>query len=361
MAHSATSPAKVSLDPAKKTATLADVARLAGTAKSTASLAINGKGWVSPATRDAVLRAAQELKFEMDVQAQRLSTGGPNNNIALFSLELDDGMGAGKLQFIQFALRQKGFAVPIYGLGYQNALSEQVELLREVRRQKPRALIYNTLEMHAEIMGELARYQEAGGILITYDAPLGLDCDAVIFDRADNTYRAARHLLKLGHRRLGLYIIGQQALHGPRLEGFRRAMAEFGAPLQPEWMFPCCSPSLEADGADLATQFLQMPPGQRPSGICIVNDYVAMAFIGELRAAGVFVPHDVSVVGHDNRPLARYALPPITTVTQPFEAIANRVVELLLERLDGFDGPARHETFYGELILRHSTLAALTA
>jgi DNA-binding LacI/PurR family transcriptional regulator len=175
--------------------------------------------------------------------------------------------------------------------------------------------------------------------VISYDTPVPLECDQVVFDREDNAYQAVRYLLERGHRHVGLGILATApGLLGSavdpqsyRLKGFQRALKEFGAPLCVEWLFRHAS--YEKGGAEMAHQFLQL--AERPTGLCIVNDYVALAFMVEVMRAGVRVPEEVSIVGHDNQPIAAYCPVPLTSVSQPTEAIARAVVELVIGRIEG--------------------------
>jgi DNA-binding LacI/PurR family transcriptional regulator len=345
----------------KKDVTLADVARLAGTAKSTASLALNGKSWVSQETRQAVINAARELNFVPLGQDERSLPRDLNNDIALFTLQFDLGCSTQKIQGIQKQLLRKGYRVPIYGFGYVPAVGEmpiQAEQLQEVLKSRPRCLIYNSQQTHRDALDALQNYVAQGGILVTYDIPLDLDCDQVHFDRENSLYLAVKHLLELGHRRIGVYRTGQKHYSNKQYEILSRILKEYGLKPELSWIFPSLDPDeSEADGAGLAAQFLQLPPGQRPTGLCVQADHSAISFLGELRSAGIYVPHDVSVVGQDNRPLGRYSTPPLTTVTQPVDEIVNHVVELVESRLNGYNGKARHIRIKGDLVLRQSTAA----
>ena len=339
-----------------KTVTIQDVARAVGVAKSTASAALNDKYGVAPGTREAVLQAARELGFEVNPLAQRLAHGRSDNTIGLFCRDLDVGVGTRKINRIQQLLAEQGFDVPIHACGYHGAdAAMQSELMSNLRRQKPRAIVGAVGGLHADVLAQLERYQSEGGLVVCYDHAAPLGCDQVVFDREDNVYRSARHLLELGHREIGLFIHGRNGIadNAPRVAGFRRALREYNAPCRDEWLFD--GALYEEGGAQMAARFLALP--QRPTAMCIVNDYAAVAFISQLLEAGVRVPQDVSVVGHDNVAGAPYAAVPITSVSHPVEEIAAQVVELLSSRLEGFEGGPRRVTVRGELVVRRSAAA----
>ena len=337
--------------------TMSDVARVAGVSKMTVSFALNNTGRVSAKTRVMVMEAAQNLGYEPNPHAQNLSNGRSNNTIGLFSLWFDFGVGTQKIQLIQSALNRSGFDVPIYGIGLHDHYNEdvQADAIASIRRQKPRGLICFTNGLRPKALLELRRYQDEGGLLVSYDYPTDLDCDAVLFDRVDNTYKAARHLTDLGHRKLGYGDHGFARVNGPRVIGFHRAIAEVDGQWRPEWLLEAQSARDYAEGGRvLAARFLELH--DRPTALCIVNDYSAMVFINELERAGIRCPDDVSVVGHDDHAMSQFARVPLSTVSHPSEAIASHAAEFLLSRLNGtYDGPARRFTACGEIIARQSS------
>lgn len=343
--------------------TMADVARAVGVTKMTVSFALNGTGRVSAEKRQVIVEAARRLGFESNPHALSLSHGRAHNTIGLFTLWLDFGVGTQKIQLIQSILNQRGFDVPIHGIGLHDSHKEEVQAaaLASVRRQKPRALVCFTQRLHPKALLELRRYQDEGGVLVAYDYPVDLDCDAVLFDREDNTYQAARHLMELGHRRIGYGDHGFVRRDGPRVRGFRRAVQEFGGEWRESWLLEGRDLRDYAEGGQiLAAQYLNLK--ERPSGLCIINDYAALVVMAELQRAGVACPQQVSIAGHDDHALSRFAPVPLTTASHPSAAIAHQVAQLLLSRLDGeYDGPPRQVTVQGELIVRLSTALSTSA
>jgi DNA-binding LacI/PurR family transcriptional regulator len=277
--------------------------------------------------------------------------------IGLFTLDLDLSVGTRKIKAIRRLLTQRSFDVSIHSSSYLHTDKAQMAV-REMRllcHQRPRAIICNTSDLSTDVLEVLSNYLAGGGIVVCYDRVVDIDCDQIVFDREDNTYRAAKHLLELGHRELGLFEVGSQKLYPVRLQGFTRALAEFALTPREEWFLGIGgTEEFEDRGAQMAAHFLSL--SQKPTAVCIVNDYAAVGFIAELQRAGLRVPQDVSVVGHDDRPIARYCSVPLTSVSHPVEEIAQSVVDLLMERLDGgSQTPARTKTIQSELVVREST------
>lgn len=341
----------------KTAVTIRDVARVAGVSKSAVSAAFTGNGRISEETKALILEAAGKMGFEPNLNAQRLQNKRISDLVGLFTLDLDLSVGTRKIKLIRHHLERNGFNVQIHSCGYhEGATPREVRLLAQ---QRPRAIICNTTDLPDEALGELRTFQENGGLLVCYDRQVELPCDQVVFDRANNTYQATHHLLQLGHRGVGFFQLGlTHKLSGhtsERLQGYRAALAEWGLESRPDWLFDGIGmDEFEYYGVDLAAQFLSLK--ERPTALCIVNDYVALTFIAEIQRAGLRVPQDVSVVGHDDRPIARYSSVPLTSVSQPLEVIAEKVVELLFERMKGdLELPLRCEVVCGELTVRASS------
>jgi DNA-binding LacI/PurR family transcriptional regulator len=356
--------AKVSPPPAAKIATIQQIAETLGIHKSTVSLALAGKGRIAPGTRARVMALAEEIGYVPDPLAQRLANRSMSNTVCLCSGSLDPGRGTEKIILIQSLLTDMGLDVPIYtpSKSKDRSAETQAVLFRQLRRQRPQAIICSVHAFCDEAFSELAAFQEEGGIVVAYDLPIPLNCDQVLFDRVDNAYQGAKYLLDRGHRRIGFGMTrltgGRNATQNRtqilRQEGFRKAMAEYGVPMHDEWFFE--NTTFERGGAQMAQHFLDLK--DRPTALCIVNDYVSLAFMVEMMRHGVKVPKDVSIVGHDDMPIAAYCPVPLTSVSQPTEEIVRCVVDMLLDRLGGNTEPPRTVTVKGKLVERASVAAA---
>ena len=343
-----------------KPVTIQKIAEELGIHKSTVSLALSGKGRVAASTRQRIVSFAAERGYEPDLLAQRLASRARNNMVCLCSGILDVGRATEKILLIQSELSGHGLEVPIYTSGSPSGDSgkSQAALFRQLRRQRPLAIVCSTYGLNSVAFKELETYQREGGIVVSYDFPIPLQCDQVLYDREDNAYQGARYLLERGHQHIG---IGMSRITRPvsdmgnvpqtlRLQGFRRAMAEFGQPVREEWLFE--NTTFEKGGAEMAQHFLELK--KRPTALCIVNDYVALAFMIEIMRAGLSIPADVSIVGHDDQPIASYCPVPLTSVSQPAEEIVRAVITMLMERIEGSTLPARTMTVQSQLVERQS-------
>jgi DNA-binding LacI/PurR family transcriptional regulator len=342
-----------------KAATLQDVANLAGVTKMTVSNVLRGKGRVSETTRQAVRQAMQQLHYMPNPLAQRLSSGRAANQIDLYALNLDDGVGLQKLKLIQNGLMVRGFDVPIHSHDFHGAHNgapdRKVELMRKLRRSCPRAVVCATTGVDDAVLGELESYLREGGQAVCYDEEVALACDQVVFDVEHGIGNAARQLLELGHRRLGLFEQGRSEPRAAIRRGFERALREFDSGAGQAQYFGSALAAEEA-GAELARSFLRLKVSERPTGMIVINDRAAFTFMVEVARSGVLVPRDLSVIGHDDLPVAKFCPTPLTSISYPVEDIASHVVELLLSRIEGeYSGAARRKVVVGELAQRQST------
>ena len=355
-----------SLPPIAKAPTIHDVAAALGMHKSSVSLALSGKGNLSVATREKVVSVAREMGYEPNPLAQRLAKGVSKSLVCLCSGVLDLGLTTEKILLIQQELTGRGLEVPIYTFAEPVASDglSQAAQIRQICRQQPRAIVCAGQLMDNAVFRELEAYMREGGIVVSYDMPIPLACDQVIFDREDNAYQAARYLIQHGHLDIGIGMSnpnrvpldGEFSPLALRLKGFRRALKEADLHVRDEWVF--LNPTYERGGIEMARQFLQLK--QRPTGLCIVNDYVALAFMVEVMRHDVRVPQDVSLVGHDNQLVASLCPVPLSSTTQPTEQIAQAVAQMLIERLDGLtDAP--HQVVIRSSLVERQSVAALTS
>ncbi len=174
-----------------------------------------------------------------------------------------------------------------------------------------------------------------------------------------------RHLLRLGHRRLG-YILPREhptTSTEDRLRGVRSALTE--ARLDPDSLqlvrvgglpFDAMGPSVR----EAADALLNLPPGERPTAILCGNDDVALDTLAALRQHGLAVPDDIAVTGFDDLPVAELVSPPLTTVHQNATEMGARAAALLLEsiRRGTNPSPPRRIILPVALRIRRSTVGS---
>ncbi|MEZ4608260.1 MAG: substrate-binding domain-containing protein [Deinococcales bacterium] len=175
--------------------------------------------------------------------------------------------------------------------------------------------------------------------------------DSIVTHYRDATQEAMRYLLALGHRRFAFINgVAHLVVGTDRLEPFHATLSEAGIAMSERSVINCgITPE---DSYQAAYQLLKHL--QRPTAVVVINDLLA---IGVLRAAadlGLAIPKDLSVLGFDDIPIARYLNPRLTTVHRDTKAEGQQATRMLLERLANPNLPVRTLTMPAKLILRES-------
>lgn len=186
---------------------------------------------------------------------------------------------------------------------------------------------------------------------------LALDgCDSgvlpsVFIDHESAAVLATRHLIELGHRRIGhIAGAGASAMARERMEGFRRALAEGGVPFDPEL---CVQGDFTVESGEVGMAQL-LARSVRPTAVFAANDETAIGAMRTLKRAGLRVPHDMSLVGFDDQRIAALADPPLTTIGVPTYEIGYRSMMKLNSILTGHP-PVRRTVLESQLIVRGSS------
>lgn len=183
---------------------------------------------------------------------------------------------------------------------------------------------------------------------VMIDVRKGAELPSVLFDQAYGSKLETEHLLALGHRRIGeisgpLTWSGAFERHHAWLKALQRAGATLGMSLEGDWT--------AESGYQTTFKLLKRPFTALVAG----NDQMALGAIAALRERGLRVPEDVSVVGFDNVPEARFYTPPLSTLRQDFGALGRQSVGAILDLIEGRKGSAKQVLLYPELVVRSST------
>jgi LacI family transcriptional regulator len=178
------------------------------------------------------------------------------------------------------------------------------------------------------------------------------DLPTVECDSFGGALQATRHLIELGHSRIG-FIAGRPDLRSSiaRDAGYRRALAVAGIPLDPALVG---SGSYQPDAVRLAAlEMLRRP--DRPTAIFAANDISGLEIVRVASELGLDVPRDLSVIGFDDVPEASKATPALSTVRQPMQVLGAEAVRMLLELMDGSTPSVTHVKLPTRLIARGTT------
>ncbi len=189
----------------------------------------------------------------------------------------------------------------------------------------------------------VSAFAEAGIPFILVDTEVP-GASTVASDNAKGGYIAGQHLLEQGRRSLALVFGGPRARNDynaeQRMRGFENALRERGVALAPANVVDAPDYSRK-DGVDALPKLLR--PGSKIDGLfCAAGDACAIGFLAEARKRGLKIPEQIAVVGYDDSPLAGICDPPLTTIRQPIEIMAEEAVRLATaERAAILEKPAR--------------------
>ncbi|PZT70109.1 LacI family transcriptional regulator [Streptomyces sp. SW4] len=326
---------------------LAQVAKKVGVSEATVSRVLNGKPGVSETTRQSVLTALDVLGYERPTQLR----GERARLVGLVLPELQNPIFPAFAEVIGSALAQQGLT-PVLCTQTKGGVSEAdyVELL--LQQQVSGVVFAGGLFAQADAPHEHYRLlaERRIPVVLVNAAIEGLDFPCVACDDAVATEQSWRHLVSLGHERIGL-VLGP-ADHIPSARRLRAAARAAGGALDEAFVERSMF-SLEG-GQAAATRLLE----RGVTGIVCASDPLALGAVRAARRRGLRVPDDVSVVGYDDSAFMTCTEPPLTTVRQPIEAMGRAAVELLTSQIQGTDVPHRELLFEPELVVRASTAQA---
>ena len=202
----------------------------------------------------------------------------------------------------------------------------------------------------------ILRLEEAGiAICLINRFAAGVRADLLEVEREQGTYDAAAHLLQLGHTRIGCITgIPNAAINPDLVAGFRRALSDYHIDIDEGLIL---ATHLSAEGGYRAGLDL-LARQNRPTAILARTDRLA---IGAMRAAwdlAIDIPGDLSIIGYDDEPDARFTRPALTTIRQPQYEMGTRAATVLFERILNRDLPQRQVIVQPQLIERESTAPA---
>jgi LacI family transcriptional regulator len=325
---------------------LRDVAARAGVSFQTASKVLNGQqGVVSAETRERILAAASELGYVPNA----LARGLVRRSSVTVGVLADDSSDLAIAQFVlaaQRALAGRGHAALISSVHAEDDAELAVRKLIE-HRVDGILVAAPSLEESEKLGMSLRGTLPAVSIHHVH----GGGIPVVGSDHAATGSLAARHLLGMGHRRIG-------TVTGPRRRRVVRSrMSGFRAALQDAGHRVAARRTIEADwthagGYEALHRLLDAAP--ELTAVFVHTDVMAIGALKALQERGVRVPDDCSLVGCDDLSFAAYLIPALTTVRVPFLETGERAATLLLDRIRG-QPTQRRELLPVELVVRAST------
>src|SRR5215470_7026293 len=345
--------------------TMRDVAKASGFSPATVSIVLNNAPlaqYIAPTTKKRIEEAARKLGYRPNAMARFLRSKR-THSVGVMLIDITDPFCTPILRGIENSLYQASYA-PILADAHnqKNRFERALEMLLE-RHVEALIVVANWTFVDIHVLADFNK-RNIPVATICWELP-GDTTSSVMVDNEAGGRLAVEHLHKLGHRKIA-FIRGPKMLidSAPRWKGIQKFAHSLGYEIDqnlvmqlPDWLDP--NSSFEG-GFRLTEELLERR--KKFTALVAFDDLTALGAVRALTKAGIRVPEQCSVVGFDDVPLSSLAVPALTTVRQPLEAMGHLAVNMVMEGINaGLEkrdwNIARHRP-NPELVIRDSTRAA---
>lgn len=342
--------------------TLRDVARACGVSPATVSIVLNNAPlarYISSDTRTRIERAARRLRYSPNVLARSLRSKR-NHTLGVLIFDITDPFCTLILRGIEASLHERSY-LPIFTDAHNERprFERCLEMLLE-RRIEGLVVVANWLFVDVNLLADLEKHR-VPTVIIGRDLQSGR-LSSVLVDNEQGAYLALEHLYSLGHRRV-VIIKGPKMLSdsNARWHGIRNFAKSKRMDLPAELVVELpnsLDPKSAFDNGQRLTEEL-LKKNHRFTAILAFDDMTALGALRALERNGVKVPEQCSVIGFDDSLPAAVAIPPLSTIRQPMEAMGAAAVSVVMEGIraavEQQKFAPRRQKMPPELVAREST------
>ena len=332
--------------PDRAAPTIAQIAQELGVSVPTVSKVLNGRADVAASTRERVEAALERHQY------QRRKPAPPPTGTGLIDLvfhRLGSSWSMEIIRGVEDAAAEHHVSVILSELG---GVHRPPRAWLDSTLLRPPLGVLTVASRLSPAQRRLLARRSIPSVVIDTDGEPPADLPTVGSDNWNGGLTATRHLLSLGHRRIG-------AIAGPadmlcsraRLDGFRSAHAEAGVAVDDSLIRPgnFYVESGYRGGRELLSR------RDRPTAIFAGSDMAALGIFRAAHELGLSVPGDLSVVGYDDISVAEWSTPALTTVRQPLAEMGALATSMLMDLVEGRQPPSRRINLATELVVREST------
>lgn len=331
--------------------TIKDIAKRLNISVATVSRALRDLPDIHPDTKKMVVDLAAELDYQPNIIATSL-VKSKTKTLGVIVPDLGYYFFSTVLKSIEEAAIVAGYSLLITQT--QESYERELINIQNLSRGQVEGIIIS-LSRETVNLDHLTRLQRRGIPLVFFDRDSDeIHASKVMVDNEQSAYEAVKHLLNTGCKRIA-FLAGPTnvSVSNQRISGYLRALAESG--VQEDLKLIIHSDYIQ-NSATLCTREL-MKAKNRPDGILVVSDRLALGVLVALRDLNISVPEEVKIVSFNNEPICTIVSPSISSVSQPLEEIGRLSVELLLDQINhkGEDLKPRVEVLKTQLIVRESS------
>lgn len=332
----------------RNTVTLKDISQRTGFSINTVSRTLKGKEYIAEETRTIIMNTAKELGYIGNSLAGALRSG-VTGTVAIIISDVSNPLFGIMVKDLEDALAAHNYCAFVLNTG--ESIEQEERALHLALSKKVDGIVWCPTREREETL-QLLRVNNTPFVLMGRHFEYAA-VDSVVWDDKKGGMLATNHLLQRGHRNI-LFLNGPEYISSARerLEGYMVALGKAGVPYQPELVHQVGVTS-EA-GRNVISRLIQNELDF--TAVFAFSDMLAWEVIDTLQNSGYKVPTDIAVIGFDNIQ-SRLILPyPLTSVSTPKKKLANKVVELLMNRIHADKEPEVHNVLIDtDLVVRSST------
>jgi len=331
--------------------TILDVAKLASVSTATVSRVINSPETVRESTRKKVQHAMGVCNYKYNALARGFATK-KTNTIGLIIPNINNPVFAESTRGVQDHADSNKIQIILGNTYYQYEKEEG--LIKTLREKQVDGFIITTTNPRSTVLNSLV--EEKVPFVLLYSTLKKGAFSAVGVDNFQGGYMATEHLIKLGHKRIGMiagkFSISDRSLH--RWHGYRQCLKNYNIDYDNSLLFQT---NYSLTGGKVAMKkmlALQDPP----TAVFCSNDYMALGAMKGARECGLSLPQDMSIVGFDDIQIASYVVPELTTIHQPAYEMGKLGAKLLFKLMEEKTGKPVQKMLESSLVVRESTQRA---
>jgi DNA-binding LacI/PurR family transcriptional regulator len=334
-------------------ATLEDVAKSADTSVATAGRALGGYGKVAKATRERVIAAARKLNYHANALARGMKSRS-SLTIGVIVGNICNPFFSTIIRAIETTASRHGYNVIVCDTD-ENVEKEWAHAKTLLERRVDGIIVSTTASEDGKRCKAVRDIygQRIPTVLIDRSVD-GVKMPTVYTDNVSGSYEATTHLIKEGHRRIGV-IVGRRTLDSmiKRVEGYRKALKAYRIKFDPSLVIDARDVGVEG-GYGAAKELLDRRP--RPTALLVMNNLLTLGTLNAIKERGLAIPQDIALVGWDDFPAAPHLATPLSVIEQSAYSMGSLAAEQLMKMLSNQPcDPSPQIVLRTELIIRESS------
>ena len=333
----------------RKKITLKELAKILGVSISTVSKALNNSYEISNATKSKIQKVAKQYSYTPNKLASSLKSG-KTKTIGVIIPSIRNKFFARVLYGIDKVATKKGYN--IITCISNESFQKEVTNIEVLANGSIDGFIVAIAE-ETQIKQDFNHFNEAiqqGKPIVMFDRVTDtIDCDKVVIDDFDATYKATKHLINSNCKNIAIVsMIDHLSVGKLRLEGYKKAIQESFEKIDDQLI-------IITDASTLNKKIKNLLKTKKVDGIFAVDENTALAALKIAKSKGYHIPNDISIIGYVNKKIASNVTPTLTTINQHGIKIGETAAQILIEQLENNRTYFENKIIKSTLMERNST------